>query len=109
MGPGVGLSFSGGGHLLCYSLGVAQTLIRQGYGAHFCGASGGAVVAAVCACLPGERERTEFLTHFASRCRSLSGLHALLPDDAATLATGRCFVGLTECETGSPMQVVCLQ
>ena len=103
----MGMSISGSGHLLCYSLGVARTLISHGdlrFGDHFCGASGGAVVATAVACLREAAVLDEFLS-YAVRCRSLSGLRDLLPDDAHTRARGRLYIGVTECETGAAMQL----
>ena len=96
----LGLSFSGSGHLLCYHLGVARVLASNREWVFLSGASGGAVVACVTAALHPDDQR-RFVTQYATRCRSLTGIRELLPDDAHMRAmSAGLHVQLTACETG---------
>ena len=103
-----GLAFSGSGHLLCYHLGVARTLLQSSgalrFDRHFCGSSGGAVVACVAAVMPERLE--DFHERFASRCKALTGIREMLPTDAHLLAShARLHVQLTEASSGRGVQV----
>ena len=81
----IALSFSGSGHLLCYQLGVARTLLSPdcAWGRriqYFAGASGGAIAAALCALLPPPR-LAEFAEAVACQGRSYNGISELLHGD----------------------------
>lgn len=99
-----GISFSGSGHLLCYHIGVARTLITEGNDAfaHVSGSSGGAVTAAVATTLsPADVHR--FAIDYAVCCKALSGVRDMLPDDAhERAARANVHVGVTTCESGEP-------
>ena len=77
------VSFSGGGHMLVYQLGVLASLRERGMTASincYAGSSGGAIVAAAAACIP-DSDFNQF-TEFAVACDSRRGLEELLPVDA---------------------------
>ena len=96
------VSFSGGGHLLMYHLGVAHQLKRSSVRVNrWVGSSGGAVAAAVAAATGADGVH-EFATKHASRCRSLTGLADFLPRDAHEGGThGDLAISVTECRTGA--------
>ena len=107
----IALSFSGSGHLLCYQLGAARTLLfRTAWGeriTHFAGSSGGAIAASVCALLSKD-QLGKFAVEVACKGHGFAGLsdalaghgpHAL--DDSQALSVNdRLFLSATHCRTG---------
>jgi predicted acylesterase/phospholipase RssA len=99
----IALSFSGSGHLLCYQLGVADHIFNRATSvcvSSVGGCSGGAIVAAICSCLP-PADIVTFAKDYAVHGRSWEGLQSLLPADAAVHASDRCHVGVTELGSSS--------
>jgi predicted acylesterase/phospholipase RssA len=96
----VAVSFSGGGHLLAYHLGVAHQLKVANVGVDcFAGSSSGAVAAAVAATVDA-RGIQEFMEHTV-QCRSVSGLAHFLADDAHRTANSNLAISVTDCSTGA--------
>jgi hypothetical protein len=105
------LSMSGSGHLLCYQIGVAKTVLSSAtWGSriqHFAGASGGAIAATACALLPLPR-----VAEFAEAAIEGGGLNVLseillgprssdLQDSVDKVtAEQRLFLSATVCRTG---------
>ena len=105
------VSFSGGGHLLVYHLGVILRLRAAGLGNAdaircYAGSSGGAIAACAAACI-SDIER--FATEFALKGESHKGLEAMLPaadtEIAHLTADGRVGISVTRCLTGENVLV----
>lgn len=123
------ISFSSSGLLLSYELGVAERLSQEPQlleGAHFLGASGGALIAALLCCAPEKIElvKAYMLAGKATKGMTLSDLWdpadrllprffeetKLLPPDAFEKCSGRLFISCTEYKKkGSTSQMEGLQ
>ncbi|XP_010538890.1 PREDICTED: uncharacterized protein LOC104813074 isoform X3 [Tarenaya hassleriana] len=105
-----GFSFSVGGLLFPYHLGVAQFLIEKGYikeTTPLAGSSAGAIICAVIACGLSMQKALEATKTIADDCRRKGTafrlgallrdcLEELLPDDAHTSCNGRIRVAVTQ-------------
>lgn len=102
----IGISFSGSGHLLCYHLGIARTLLENDRSwAHLSGTSGGAVAAVVASTL-SLNEQYRFHQDFAIRCHALTGLKEMLHEQAHIRANlANTHIGVTACKTGESIML----
>ena len=102
------LSFSGGGHLLVYHLGVLSRLRAAGITdgvSCYAGSSGGAIAAVAAVCIA---DVDHFATEFALKGESRRGLEQMLPadSDVVRLTTGgRLGIAVTKCQTGESVLI----
>ena len=97
----VAVSFSGGGHLLAYHLGVAHQLkLANVHVDCFAGSSSGAVAAAVTATSDAQGIQA-FMEKHTAQGRSVSGLAHFLADDAHRTAANNLAISVTDCGTGA--------